>query len=85
VQCRGRAGVEVVLVVGRAMGGQWFEGRSAGREGYRNNMVVYGFGNGCSVDGWLSGSAWLSCFALFRMVLKKKENVFLGERVVLRR
>ena len=55
-----------------------FEGRGAGREGYRNNMVVYCFGNGCGVDGWLSGCAWLSCFALFRMVLKKKENVFLG-------
>ncbi len=59
---------------------QWevngFEGRGAGREGYRNNMVVYGFGNGCGVDGWLSVSALLPCFALFGMVLKKKKKTF---------
>ena len=56
-----------------------------GREGYRNNMVVYGFGNGCGVDGWLSGSAWLPCFALFGMVLRKRKRFFFGKRVVLRR
>jgi hypothetical protein len=45
-------------------------------------MVVYCFGNGCGVDGWLSGCAWLSCFALFRMVLKKRKGkrfFFLGK------
>jgi hypothetical protein len=62
-----------------------FEGRGAGREGYRNNMVVYCFGNGCGVDGWLSGSAWSPCFALFGIVLKKKKTFFFGKRVVLRR
>ncbi len=50
-----------------------------GREGYRNNMVVYGFEGGCGVDGWLSGSAWSSFLLCLEWFLKKKKTFFLGK------